>query len=130
MSTPHDKDTLTRKAKRTGQVFLEKLHVSAKERRAKNIETRFGQGEYFRIIIRPSSDFIKLRMEASADADVIQQINGKRADGRWNTQSWLIHKSAAHLEADKLVADNQHAKKLLQALDHKMVLIEKDTFKI
>jgi len=110
------------------QVISKLNNVS--ERRKQNVTYRFKEGSYYRINVRDRDEFIQFKSETPTGNNTIQQINGKRADGIWCTQSWLIKKEAAHIESDKLIADKKAAKKLLQVLDGKIHFVEGDIFQL
>ena len=72
-----------------------------------------GEGDYFRIVVRPKGDFVFFRYHDVGTPGHIQRLTGKRSSGSWDTQAWLISKSDAHIENDKLVPDSENAKELL-----------------
>jgi hypothetical protein len=74
-----------------------------------------GTGDFYRIVVRPKELFVLFRNHDIGDPGV-QRVAGKRNNGSWGTQSWLISKDYAHVESGMLVADNQDAKMLLQSL--------------
>jgi hypothetical protein len=100
------------------------------ERRTQNIDKRFSEGSYYRIIVRPREDFKSFKSETPTINNTIQQINGKNAEGQWSTQSWLIHKDGAHIDSGKLVPDNKAVRRLLQVLDGHVVHIKDDVFQL
>jgi len=78
-----------------------------------------GEGEYFRIEVRPSGDFTSFRNQDVGEPGGLQRISGRRASGSWATQAWLISKKEAHIEGDELVPDSDHVKNLLGTLGSK-----------
>ena len=76
-----------------------------------------GEGEYYRIIVRPKGEFTTFR----------NQDVGKPG-GSWATHAWLISKEDAHMEGDELVPDSDDARELLATLGSKPVHKKGDLF--
>ncbi|HLB51574.1 hypothetical protein A3F07_01580 [candidate division WWE3 bacterium RIFCSPHIGHO2_12_FULL_38_15] len=87
-----------------------------------------GEGDYFRIVVRPKGDFVFFRYHDVGTPGHIQRLTGKRSSGSWDTQAWLISKSDAHIENDKLVPDSENAKELLNNLGSVPKLLKGDIF--
>lgn len=87
-----------------------------------------GQGDYYRIVVRPEDAFTTFRTHDVGDPGGIQRVSGRRGSGAWDTQAWLISKEDAHVEADKLVPDSDSAKDLLNRLGSKPVHKKGDVF--
>lgn len=75
-----------------------------------------GTGEYFRIELIPSDEFTTFRNDDVGDKGHLQRVAGKRADGSWDTQAWLVSKEDAEKKGSKLVPVSQDAKNLLEDL--------------
>ena len=75
-----------------------------------------GRGGFFHIQVRPKSDFVTFRNQDVGSRGGIERIAGRRANGSWDTQKWLIGKSEAHRAGKELVADSAAAKKVLGQL--------------
>jgi hypothetical protein len=88
-----------------------------------------GGGEYYRVEVRPKSDFITFRTQDVGTKGHIQRLAGKRSSGSWATATWLISKEDAHIQAGKLVADTAAARQLLTKLGSKPAHIQGDRFK-
>lgn len=88
-----------------------------------------GEGEYFRIIVRPENDFVTFRYHDVGEKGHIMRLAGKRQSGSWATHAWLISKSDAHMEGTKLIPDTEDAKNLLKSLSSEPEYIEGDIFK-
>ena len=80
-----------------------------------------GEGEYYRIVVRPKEEFTTFRYHDVGDKGHLQRLAGKRSSGSWDTQSWLISKNDAHLEGDTLVADSADARNLIERLGSKFM---------
>jgi hypothetical protein len=87
-----------------------------------------GQGEYFHINLRPKSDFVFFRYQDVGEKGHLQRLAGRRANGTWDTVSWLISKTDAHKEGNTLVADNMEAQKLIDSFGSKPELVEGDIY--
>jgi len=87
-----------------------------------------GEGEYFRINVRPKDEFTTFRYQDVGEKGHILRLAGKRSSGSWDTQVWLISKDDAHIEGDTLVADTEDARSLIEALGSKPKHIKEDVF--
>jgi len=96
-------------------------------RRAKPGST--GGGNFYHIEIRPKTDFRTFRTQDVGRKGGIERVAGRRSDGSWETQKWLVAKALAHVERGRLVPDNEHARKVLEELGSKPIHIEGDRFK-
>ena len=88
-----------------------------------------GKGKYYRIMVRPKSEFVSFRTQDVGRAGHIQRVAGRRPSGSWGTVTWLIGKEDAHLERGRLVADTASARKILRQLGSAPVRISGDRFK-
>ncbi len=88
-----------------------------------------GEGQYFRIIIRPKEEFAAFRIHDVGKTGHIQRLAGKRSSGSWDTQAWLISKEDAHNKDGKLVPDSEDAKRVLERLGSEPEHLEGDRFK-
>ncbi len=75
-----------------------------------------GTGDFFHIQVRPRSDFVTFSNQDVGGRGGIERIAGRRANGSWDTQKWLIGKSQAHRDGKALVPDSAAAKKVLAQL--------------
>jgi hypothetical protein len=87
-----------------------------------------GEGDYYRIIVRPKEEFTTFRYHDVGKTGGLERLSGKRSSGSWSTQAWLISKDMAHIENDKLIADHQDAKDLLETLGSEPVHQKADIF--
>lgn len=88
-----------------------------------------GEGEYFRIIVRPKRNYNTFRYHDVGKSGHIQRLAGKTKNGSWNTQAWLISKNDAHIESGRLIPDTKDAKELIDRLGSYPVHAEKDIFR-
>lgn len=96
-------------------------------RRAKPGAT--GEGNFYHIEIRPPSGFLSFRTQDVGRKGGIERVAGKRPDGSWETQKWLVAKALAHIERRRLIPHNAHARKLLEELGSKPIHLGGDRFK-
>jgi hypothetical protein len=87
-----------------------------------------GEGDYFRIVVRPKEEFTTFRYQDVGEKSHILRLAGKRSSGSWDTQAWLISKDDAHLEGATLVADTDDARKLIATLGSKPKHVKGDVF--
>jgi hypothetical protein len=88
-----------------------------------------GEGDFYHIEIRPTTDFRSFRTQDVGRRGGIERVAGKRGGGSWDTQKWLISKELAHVENGQLVPDNKHARKVLEGLGSKPVQVSGDRFR-
>jgi len=87
-----------------------------------------GEGDYFRITVRPKEEFTTFRYQDVGEKGHILRLAGKRSSGSWDTQVWLIGKDDAHIEGETLVADTEDARNLIGTLGSKPRHIKEDVF--
>jgi hypothetical protein len=75
-----------------------------------------GLGGFFHIQVRPKSDFVFFRNQDVGRRGGIERVAGRRANGSWDTQKWLIGKSEAHRAGKRLAPDTAAARKVLAQL--------------
>ena len=73
-----------------------------------------GEGEFYRIEVRPSSEFVTFRNQDVGDPGGIERLAGKRESGSWDTVTWLVSKDFAHVENGRLVPDHKDARDLFE----------------
>lgn len=88
-----------------------------------------GEGEYYRIVVRPKEAFTTFRYHDVGEKGHIIRLAGKRSSGSWARQAWLISKNDAHVEKDELIPDTKDAQELLDSLGSKPEHVEGDVFK-
>ena len=88
-----------------------------------------GQGRYYRIVVRPKEQFVTFRVQDVGRKGHSQRLAGKRPNGSWDTQAWLINKKDAHVVKGKLIANDPNTKKILNKLSTTPVHIKGDIFR-
>ena len=87
-----------------------------------------GEGDYFRIVVRPKEQFTTFRYHDVGEKGHILRLAGKRSSGSWDTQAWLISKDDARIEGDTLVAATDDARGVIEALGSKPKYVKGDIF--
>ncbi|GAB5498687.1 MAG: hypothetical protein PsegKO_09980 [Pseudohongiellaceae bacterium] len=88
-----------RKAQRKWQSMSSKQRADAQpEGRDRATPGTQGEGDYYRIIIRPKSDFSEFRTHDVGRNGHTQRLSGRRKTGSWATHAWLIHKADAYAD--------------------------------
>lgn len=88
-----------------------------------------GKGKFYRIEVRPKSDFVSFRIQDVGQKGGLERLAGKRPSGSWGTVSWLISKDDAHTERGKLIIDDKKAKSALKQIRGPIVHVKGDVFK-
>jgi len=88
-----------------------------------------GQGKFYHIELQPRSGFKTFRTQDVGRKGGIERVAGRRSDGSWATQKWLIEKSLAHVSGNRLVPDSRHARELLRQFRFRPVRVVGDRFK-
>jgi len=88
-----------------------------------------GEGEFYRIEIRPKEEFVTFRNQDVGKPGGIERLAGKRQGGSWDTVTWLVDKRFAHVEGNKLVPDHKDAKSLFEDLGSTPIHVKGDVFK-
>lgn len=88
-----------------------------------------GGGSYYRVEVRPKSEFVSFRTQDVGRKGHIQRVAGRRSTGSWATVTWLIGKEDAHVQGGRLVPDTADARKLLASLGSRPVHTQGDRFK-
>src|SRR5437667_3336181 len=91
------------KAQAAWQAMSHREHARAQPQgRGRKKPGTTGEGEYYRITVRPKEDFVTFRTQDVGGPGHIQRVGGKRSSGSWDTQAWLISKEDAHAEGGEL----------------------------
>lgn len=118
---------VTHKHTKEGQAMAENiLHRkhSAKqtEKSPQKQSTIGGRGMFYRIEVRPDGEFKTFRTHDVGESGHVERLAGKRADGTWDTVTWLVNKSDAHISSnDELVIDDPKARTVLKQIRGKIL---------
>jgi len=88
-----------------------------------------GSGKFYRVVVRDKNDFVMFRNHDVGEKGHVERLAGKRANGRWATQAWLIDKNEAHVSSNGyLVGDNEDVERVLLKLRRKARHLKGDVF--
>ena len=87
-----------------------------------------GKGKFYRVVVRPKGEFKNFRVQDIGSKGHIERVAGKRANGSWATQAWLIEKTDASVSGGTLVGRTKAAKDLLLKLRRKPKRVKGDVF--
>ena len=88
-----------------------------------------GKGKYYRIAVRPKTEFVSFRTQDVGRPGHVQRVAGRRPSGSWATVTWLIDKTDAHVLRNRLVANTASARKVLKRLGSTPARVSGDRFK-
>lgn len=88
-----------------------------------------GKGKFFRIEIRPKSEFKTFRIQDVGKKGGLERLAGKRSSGSWDTVAWLVSKANAKIRNRELIIKDVHAKTVLKNLSGPIHRIKGDIFK-
>jgi hypothetical protein len=75
-----------------------------------------GKATYYRIVVRPKSEFSSFRSHDVGRKGHVIRLAGKRKSGTWDTHAWLIGKEDAKISGNTLVGTSASVKKVLSQL--------------
>lgn len=87
-----------------------------------------GRGRFFHVEVRPAADFGRFRVQDVGERGGVERVAGRRPNGQWDTATWLVEKTHAHVEGNCLVPDSDEAKALFRSLGSAPEHIEGDRF--
>lgn len=133
MATEKQRRSARRNIKKAEQIWR---RMSPRERASAQPEGRArtkpgtsGKGRYFHIEVRPKTEFTTFRMQDVGKKGGILRVAGKRGNGSWDTQKWLIGKDLSDVEKGRLIPKAQDAEEILDALGSTPKHREGDRFK-
>ncbi len=112
-----------RKTRSVGKAKSAARSTSARSRARRQPERRRrakpgvrGSGRFFRVELRPSTEFVSFRYHDVGRKGGIERIAGLRPNGRWLTAGWLISKDMAHVNHGWLESDTRDARTVIARL--------------
>lgn len=88
-----------------------------------------GEGKFYRVVVRPKSEFVSFRNHDVGKKGHVERLAGKRASGSWATHAWLIDKKESEVVGKTLVGKSKDVKDVLGKLSSKPMLFKGDIFK-
>src|SRR3989344_3049575 len=99
-----------------------------KKKRRKNPGT-IGEGRFYRIEVRPKSEFTSFRNQDVGMKGGLERLAGRRSSGSWDTVSWLVEKSKAHVKNGHLIVTDPKVKRAIAILRGPIKHVKGDVFR-
>lgn len=87
-----------------------------------------GKGKFYRIELRPKSEFVTFRVQDVGEKGGLERLAGKRSSGSWDTVTWLIEKSKAHVKVGHLIIDDPKDRQILKQIKGHIYHVKGDVF--
>lgn len=88
-----------------------------------------GKGRFYRIEVRPKSEFVTFRVQDVGTKGGLERLAGKRTSGSWDTVSWLVSKEDARVEKGHLIITDPKARSVLKSLSGHIYHVKGDVFR-
>ncbi|MDD5721122.1 MAG: hypothetical protein PHT16_01590 [Candidatus Pacebacteria bacterium] len=88
-----------------------------------------GKGKFFRIEVRPKSEFKTFRIQDVGRKGGLERLAGRRSSGSWDTVAWLVSKEDAKIRDRELIIKEAKAKSVLKNLRGPILRVKGDIFK-
>ena len=99
------------------------------EGRARKKPGMGGAGKFYRVIVRPKSEFTSFRNHDVGERGHVERLAGRRSSGSWATHAWLISKEDAHVASNGyLIGDSEDVRDVLSKLRRKPRHLKGDIF--
>ena len=119
-----------KKAQAKWKGMTHRQHALAQpEGRARQKPGTTGKGKFFRIEVRPKSEFKTFRIQDVGRKGGLERLAGKRSSGSWDTVAWLVSKEDAKVKNRELIIKDVHAKTVLKNLRGPIVRVKGDIFR-
>ena len=87
-----------------------------------------GKGKFYRIQVRPKSEFVTFRVQDVGERGGLERLAGKRKSGSWDTVSWLVSKDDAHVDKHGHLKVTGKAKTVLKQFKGRITHVKGDIF--
>ena len=119
-----------RKAQKAWKGMTKRQHSLAQPQgRARQKPGTTGKGNFYRIEVRPKSEFVTFRNQDVGKKGGLERLAGKRSSGSWDTVSWLISKKDARIKSGHLVITDPKARTALKQISGHITHVKGDVFK-
>ncbi len=119
-----------KKAQKAWQSMSRRARLSRQPAARRRRKAVAGIGNYYKIEVRDKDRFVTLRTQDVGRKGDIKRLAGKRSSGRWDTQAWLIPKSAAHIKEGHLVPVTDASRQIFKKqLGSEPIRVRADRFK-
>ena len=119
-----------KKAQATWKGMTARQHALAQpEGRARAKPGTTGKGKFYRIEVRPKAQFTSFRVQDVGRPGGLERVAGRRSSGSWDTATWLVAKTDAHVTAQHtLVIDDPKARTVLSNIRGPIKWVKGDVF--
>lgn len=120
-----------RKAQKKWKSMSKRQHSLAQPQgRGRKKPGTTGAGKFYRIEVRPKSNFTSFRTQDVGGKGGLERVAGRRSSGSWATAAWLVSKKNAHISAkgELIVDDKKERASLAKALRGKITHVKGDVF--
>lgn len=100
----------------------------AKKKTKRKAPGSTGKGKFYRIEIRPKYEFKSFRIQDVGKKGGLERLAGRRKSGSWDTVTWLVEKSKAHIERGHLKFDSAKDASILKQIKGPIVHVKGDIF--
>ena len=87
-----------------------------------------GKGKFYRVVVRPKSEFTSFRNHDVGKKGHVERLAGRRSSVSWATHAWLISKTEATVKGDTLVGKSKDVRDVLAKLRRKPKKTRGDIF--
>lgn len=89
-----------------------------------------GKGKFYRIMVRPKSEFTSFRVQDVGAKGGLERLAGRRSSGSWDTVSWLVEKKDAKVMPNgQLHITGAKAKSVLKSISGHIYHVKGDIFR-
>ena len=88
-----------------------------------------GKGHFYRIEVRPKSEFVTFRVQDVGQKGGLERLAGKRSSGSWDTVTWLVEKKDAKVKDGHLMVTGAKAKSVLKNISGHIYHVKGDVFR-
>lgn len=120
-----------KKAQQKWKSMTKRQHTLAQPQgRGRKLPGTTGKGKFYRIEIRPKGEFITFRNQDVGKKGGLERLAGRRSSGSWDTVSWLVSKTGAHVDAHgHLKIDDPKMHTALKQIRGRIVHVKGDVFR-
>jgi len=118
-----------KKAQKKWKSMTRRQHARAQPQgRSRKKPGTGGKGKFYRVVVRPKSEFTTFRNHDVGKKGHIERLAGKTKAGGWATQAWLIAKTDAKVSNGHLVGKTAGARAVISKLRTKPKKFRGDIF--
>lgn len=88
-----------------------------------------GKGKFYRVMVRPKSEFVSFRNQDVGRRGGLERLAGRRSSGSWDTVSWLVSKNMARVRGGRLSITDAKARTALKQIRGPIYRVKGDIFR-